>query len=119
GDEAGLRERALPPCVDPTAVLVLAGRVVPLPGWEVEVGPVAPGLVGADAGTAHLAREETADGKRVVANHLGVEPEAGLTAVEPVGGIAIEQLGRRTRALPVGGRGDDRPHHPLHVPAAL
>ena len=75
-----MQEGALPPGVEPRRYWSSPGGVVPLARREVEVVPVARGLVGLDARAADPRREQAADGEGVVADELGVEPEAGLAA---------------------------------------
>ena len=93
GEEGRLEVAALPPCVEAAAPLVVAAGVFPFALREVEIFPVASGLVGFDAGAADAAGEETGDGEGVVADEFSVEtPAAGASEVA-VGGVAGEVIG--------------------------
>ena len=94
---------------------------VPLARREVQVRPVArrAGTAGR-SGRRSCADEQAADGQGVVAHELGVEPEARLAGESAVvRDRAPGARARSARGLAVGGRGDEGPHHVLHVPAAL
>ena len=86
---------------------------------KVEERPVAGRLIRLDARPADLRRQQAADRQGVVAHHLGVEAEAVLPGQPDVGRVALAQLLRRHRRLPVGVRHHHQLQHVLHVPAAV
>ena len=53
--------------------------------------------------------EQPAEPQRLVADHLGRQPEPRPARQQPVLGIALERFARDARRLPVGRAGDDQP----------
>src|SRR3972149_779362 len=67
----------------------------------------------------HLPDEETARREGVVANHLGIHPEARPSREKAVLGIPVECRLRHLRRLAIRGRSDEEAKEPLGVPARL
>ena len=61
--------------------------------------------------------EEAADGKGLIANHLGAQPEPRTARDQSILGIAGEGLRRDLGALPVRCGRDEEPEEGLLVPA--
>ncbi len=108
GQQAGVQERALPVGVKAAAVLVFAlvGHVVAR--REIEENPVARRLIGLDARAADPGREQAADGQGVVADQLGVEPEAVLVGpasdwrdLAPMSSLRRPRTGGRFRDITI------------------
>ncbi len=73
-----VEELPLPVRVQPPAILRGTGVMFVGALGEMQVGPVAGRLVRLDAAAANLLEKQPADGERVVADQLGVQPESGL-----------------------------------------
>ena len=119
GGHRGIRHGAPPERIQPAAVAVcaLAGR----PGaLAVERRlPETVGLRRKDARAAELSRKQAAQGHRLVAHHLGLEPHSRCPRQQAVSRIPRPELGSRLRRLPIGRRRHDQPQQRLRVPARI
>src|SRR5262249_1886428 len=68
---------------------------------------------------ADLADKQPADGERVVANDLGIEPETALACKPKIVGVGLAKGLIGTRRSAVGFRGAHQAHHVLDVPTAV
>ena len=117
--KAGIRRAAFEHDVDaaPISVLARADLIVSLRAADLYPQPV--WLIGANRRPKLLFAEQAGDGQRVVANHLGIHADSRSPRVELILVVALEQLGRHLRRLPVRGRGDDLSQHLLHRPTVV
>ena len=80
---------ALPPGVEAAPPLVFPVLFSPLTGWEIQVLPIAGGLIGLHAGAADGPNEQSGNRQRIVAHELRVQAEAGLPGEFAVVRVAL------------------------------
>src|SRR5687767_14992242 len=102
---------ALPPGVKTAAVLVVVAAGLVSPRWEIEVFPVAVGLIGARARAADFFNEQTGHGEGVIADEFGFEAPFGLRREQAVVRVASAGVGGHFGTLFVGIAGDDEADH--------
>ena len=108
GGEHGVHEGALPMSVDAAPVLIRAGGCHVFPLGEIEVRPVALGLVGLDGWAADvIVPEKPGDGEGVVADEFCIEAARRLLGEQAVVGIDLGELFVFRRDLAVAIRCDN------------
>ena len=103
--------------MDPRGGGVRVGAGVARP--VVDLHPKAIGLIGVDARSADLGVQELRDREGLVADRLGVEPQARRAREEPVLWVRRTEPVRARALLSVGRREHHALQHGLHIPAAL
>ena len=109
----------LPPRIEPAPPLIFAGAHRPFARGEVQVFPVADGLVRIHARPADALDEQAGNRECVVAHEFRVEPEAALARDLAVKRVALAQFLRRCGSLLIGVARYDQPDEMLHIPAAF
>ena len=118
GGHRRVRVRPPPGRVEAAAVAVLARAGLPVDAAAERRAQARARLRRLDRRAVHLRAEQPADEQRLVADHLGREPEPRAAGEQPVVRVALEQLGRDPRRLPVRGRRDQQLEELLQVPVA-
>ena len=108
GDEGGVREAAAEEGIEAAAVSSVCA-LLPSAAGEVQMLPVACGLVGLDAAAADLVVEEPAEVEEQVADKFGVEAESGLAEIKAVGGSDLLHFSGDLGGLAVGAAEEDLP----------
>ena len=116
GRQRGIRRGAAPLGVERAAVHVFAGAVLPVEAAAEGRRETEVRLRRTHRRAVHFARKQPARRERLVAHHLGAEPEARPAREQPVAGVALGQRGRDFRRLPIRRRGHEQPEKLLHVP---
>ena len=93
--------------VEPAPILVVTLVSLVGPLREVEVVPVAGGLIRLHAAAADLRRQQAAECERMVADDLGVESIPRLAREESIRRIELDERRARHRALPVSRGGHE------------
>jgi chemotaxis response regulator CheB len=113
---AALRAGAPPGRVQAAAVLVVAVAGLPVDHAAERRVHAERRLRGLHRRAVHLGTQESRHGQRLVADHLGREPEPRAAGQQAVVGVALDKLGTDLRGLLIGGRGHELLHKPFHVP---
>ena len=117
--EAGMQEGAAPVGVQAAAVQTLTGVCFPTAFGKIQVRPVSGGLIRLGTGAADSLHEQSTNGERVVAHHLGLEPPTALPGKPKVVGILVRHSLGRHGALAVGAAADHEFHHVFYVPTVF
>ena len=90
-----MEKGALPPRVEPAAILTLPAVRLVGTGREIQVLPIAVRLIGLGAGTADFRFEQTRDGEGIVPHQFGFDAPPALAGQLAIVGIAAAQVLRR------------------------